>query len=152
MIDGIFKRLSPVTTEGIHTHEVKKVNVEELTQALNAVKNDIEIAHLSFEKLYQEASYVHARLTHMETSMQSKAKAQKNKEDDEGGDGGSGSSGVVVEKVMTINNNQESRLNERITKIQEAKSLTANLLESIEKLSLHIKESSETKATQRPNV
>ena len=154
MIDGIFKRLSPITAEGIHAQEIKKVDVEELSRALTAIKSDIEIAHLSFEKLYQEANYVHARLSHMENSMDSKVKAGvQQKSDDKdgevGGDTGSGTRGIIVEKVMAIGNSADPRLHERVSKIKEAKALTASLLEAIEKLSLNVQKTSEAQETTR---
>ncbi len=151
MIDGIFNRLSSGTLEAIHTSEVKKIDVDELFNALTSIKNDIQIAHLGFENLYREANYVFTRLSHMEKSMLAKAqsKANLNDKDDEGSTGGGTVGGAGVAKVMDMGS-ADSRFSSKMEKIQEAKNLTAELLASIEQMSLKIKESAaaETASSQ----
>ncbi len=136
MVTSIFKKLDPSTAEALRSQEVRAldaVNVDEITNALKAVKGELEIAHSSLQKLFEEAHYVYTRLEHMEQTMLAKSKGAKETED-EGEDGGStGSGDVVIEKVLS--GFTEGKSEARLAKILKAKSLTQELLTSIESLS-----------------
>lgn len=145
MINSIFKRLTPSTAEALRSKEVQildPINVDELTAALSAVKSDLEIAHSGLQKIYEEANYVYDRLCHMERTMTNRSKPSAKKEssnsDEGGGADSSGSTQIIVEKAFVLN---EGRLDERLAKIREAKNLTQDLLQSIEQLSLKVKQS-----------
>ncbi|MCD6047210.1 MAG: hypothetical protein K0S08_857 [Gammaproteobacteria bacterium] len=138
MIDSIFKRLSPHTVEALKqpvATEAPEINVEELTTALSSVKGELEVAHSSLQKIYEEANYVYVRLDHMEKSIATKTMPVDAKKSEDTSDDGS-SGGVVVEKHLFIG---EARTDDKLTKIQEAKTLTQDLLASIEGLSEKVK-------------
>jgi hypothetical protein len=143
MIDSIFKRLSPTTVEALKqpvVTEPAEINVEELTTALSSVKGELEIAHSSLQKIYEEANYVYVRLDHMEKSIATKNTSINTKKSEadpvDSSEGDQGGSDVVVEKHLFIG---EGRTDDKLTKIQEAKTLTQDLLASIEGLSEKVK-------------
>lgn len=140
MIDSIFKRVSSSTIEALKQSAINPsdVNVDELTTALSSVKGDLKIAHSGLQRIYEEAHYVYARLSHMEQSISGKAASPETKKDPDEDDSGS-NGGVVVEKHMFIGENHGD---EKLSKIQEAKMLTQELLSSIESLSEKVKLSS----------
>lgn len=158
MIDGIFKRLTPSTAEALQRVDTAQdngaeINVDDLTTALTSVKSDLVIANASLQKLYEEANYVYSRLDHMEQSMSAKNKAAKKSaatdsetggsEGSDGGDTGgssSGQGGIIVEKQMFIGGH-EGKLDEKLSKIREAKELTQDLLQSIERLAIKVEDS-----------
>lgn len=159
MIDGIFTRLKPETSSAIrkpvtpaqnHDQPID-VDIEDLTAALSSVAGEIEMAHSSFQKLYEEASYIYSRLDYMEKSYTSQQKGHASKQvNEEEGEGGSGTTSVVVNKVLFAGTDNTS-LDNKLAKIQDAKQLTQNLLSAIETLSEKVKKANKVNST-KPEV
>lgn len=156
MIDGIFTRLKPETSSAMRkplapaaNPPVGDIDIEDLTTALSSVAGEIELAHSSFQKLYEEANYIYSRLDYMEKSYTSQQKSSagaqptEKAEDDEGGEKGSGTSSVVVNKIL-FSDEQNHSLDSKLSKIQQAKKLTQNLLNTIETLSEKVKKANKT--------
>lgn len=149
MIDGIFTRLKPETNAAVgktfaHAHNNTttgiEVDIEDLTAALTSVSGEIELAHSSFQKLYEEANYIYSRLDYMEKNYTSKQTVSA-QEEDEGGSGSTGASSVVIKKILFTDVNNSS-VEGKLLKIQQAKQLTQNLLNAIEVLSEKVKNAS----------
>ena len=146
MIDGIFTRLKPKNNAAVHktfanahnnTSAGIEVNIEDLTAALTSVSGEIELAHSSFQKLYEEANYIYSRLDHMEKNYTNQQTAPVKEEDE----GGVGTSSVVIKKILFTDTNNSS-VEGKLAKIQQAKQLTRNLLDAIEFLSEKVKNTS----------
>src|SRR3989338_2553759 len=124
MVNGLFKKLTPATIDALHqvdpakTSAMGDIHIEEITTALQAVKGELEMAHASLQKLYEETSYVYTRLTHMEQSMIKSKETAQSTGSDEGSStqsGGSDQGGVVIEKQMFIGS--EGKFSEKLLKI-----------------------------------
>ena len=160
MINSIFHKLKPTTVHALNTADpqaaIKEIDIEELLEVLNNVHTEIQISHASLQKLYQEMAYVDNRLDYMEKSYREKQnifQAKKNNalniandEDEDGGNGSDstddgGSTKIEVEKVFSISQSDENNIEDKLEKLQIARVLTKNLLNSIESLSVHNQES-----------